>query len=155
MEIRTYKVFKFDELPDSAKEKAIYRYADINVDHEWWDYCFDDAENIGLIITSYSDQELTGHFNTDLVSVANQIHKDHGDCCETYIDASNYLYQLEQLDDKDTANTDSIASEFESDIKEDYRIILNKAYEYLTSEEQIADTLRCNEYDFTLDGKID
>jgi len=33
-----YKSYKYDELTDDAKETAIEKLSDINVDCEWWDY---------------------------------------------------------------------------------------------------------------------
>lgn len=38
MRIKETKVYKYDELTDEAKEKAIEKLWDINVDSEWWDY---------------------------------------------------------------------------------------------------------------------
>ena len=37
---------------------------------------------------------------------------------------------------------------------EDMRIALQKEYEYLTSRESIEDTIKANEYEFTIDGKL-
>lgn len=56
METRTYKVYKFDKLPDDVKENAIDRYRDINVDHDWWDYLFDDFKAIAKILGIEIDQ---------------------------------------------------------------------------------------------------
>lgn len=36
MELRTYKVFTFDELTDEQKQKAIQKLSDINVDDDYW-----------------------------------------------------------------------------------------------------------------------
>jgi hypothetical protein len=36
MQTRTYNVYKFDELSEDAKQKAIKKYYDINVDFEYW-----------------------------------------------------------------------------------------------------------------------
>jgi myo-inositol catabolism protein IolC len=38
MEIKEVKVYKFNELDEKAKEKAIERYSDINVDYDWWEF---------------------------------------------------------------------------------------------------------------------
>ena len=43
-------VYKFEELSDSAKEKARESLRDINVQHEWWDFVYEDAKNIGEIL---------------------------------------------------------------------------------------------------------
>jgi len=44
------KVYKFNELNDEAKEKAIMDLHDINTDFDWWCFVFDDAIEIGKII---------------------------------------------------------------------------------------------------------
>lgn len=38
MRIKSYPVYKYDELSESAKERACEKLYDINVDHEWYDY---------------------------------------------------------------------------------------------------------------------
>ena len=37
VETRTYKVYDFDSLPPEAKQKALDKHRDINVDHNWWE----------------------------------------------------------------------------------------------------------------------
>lgn len=51
METRSYTVYKFDELTDEAKQKAIEKLYDINVDHDgWYEFIFEDAKEIGKLI---------------------------------------------------------------------------------------------------------
>jgi hypothetical protein len=42
---REYKTYKFSELSEEAKEKAIEKLYDINVDYDWWDCCLEDIES--------------------------------------------------------------------------------------------------------------
>jgi hypothetical protein len=63
------------------------------------------------------------------------------------------IYQNYVLDDEDI-DTEDIDQEFERALKEEYASILQNEYEFLTSEEQIIETMTANEYDFTIDGKI-
>lgn len=44
------KLFTFDELSDEAKETAIERYRENNLDYEWYDAVYDDAITIGKLI---------------------------------------------------------------------------------------------------------
>lgn len=50
----THTVYKFEELSDEAKSKAIDNLYDINVDSDWWEFAYDDIENdlkeIGITI---------------------------------------------------------------------------------------------------------
>jgi len=39
-------VFKFDELSEDAKQYALEKLWDLNVDYDWWEFLFDDAANI-------------------------------------------------------------------------------------------------------------
>ncbi len=50
METRTYQVCKFNELTDEQKQLAIQNYYDINTDHEWWDFAYEDFTTIGKIL---------------------------------------------------------------------------------------------------------
>jgi hypothetical protein len=41
------KVYSFDELSEEVKEKVLKKLYDINVNHQWWDYIYDDVKTIG------------------------------------------------------------------------------------------------------------
>lgn len=51
IETTTRKLFKFDELPEDTKEKAIdaLRYSEVS-EYGWWSSCYDDAKMIGALI---------------------------------------------------------------------------------------------------------
>lgn len=38
--------YKFAELSEMAKQKALESLYDLNVDYDWWDYIYDDAKNV-------------------------------------------------------------------------------------------------------------
>jgi len=44
------KVFKLKELSDAAKQSALEALGEINIDHDWWDFVYDDAKTIGKLI---------------------------------------------------------------------------------------------------------
>ena len=54
----------------------------------------------------------------------------------------------------DIKKTTVYSAEFRRSILEDYRIILQTEFEYLTSEEAIVEIIEANEYEFTADGHI-
>lgn len=91
----TVKLYKYDELSDLAKDVALERFYDINVDCDWWDFTEDDAEQIGLDITEFDlyHREIKGKFLDSGEGVANLIIKNHGDKTETYKDA-NSMYKF-------------------------------------------------------------
>ena len=159
MEKREYTVYKFNELPKESRGKAIARYSDINTDHDWWEFVYDDADNIGLEITSFDcDAYCKGRLTHSPALVAQAILDNHGNQCRTYHTAKAYMQTIEILNDDhpDFIDLCEAAEEhFTRELLEDYRIMLRNEYEYITSEEAIQDTLVLNDYDFTLEGRID
>lgn len=143
---------------------------DINVNFEWWDFTIDDAKNIGLIIDEFDLDRgafCRGKFVDGATECADKIIKEHGDTCETYTTAAAFLKERDNV--VDTAERDengdineweldkildAVEAEFLHDILEDYRIILQKEYEYLTSEAAILEMIEANDYEFTKDGRI-
>ena len=178
METREYTVYKFDELSDEGKEKAIERYYDINVDHDWWEHIFDDAERIGLKITSFDldrGRHAKGRLTQGIPAVITDILSEHGPDCDTYKfaiewkqryrnEAARWLWELRknypdernELDDYlDSRQYDDLEHDFLRELLEEYSCILQREYDYLTSEEAVTESFVANEYDFTEDGRID
>jgi hypothetical protein len=168
---RKYKVYEYNELSEDAKEKAIELLYDININYEWYEFIYEDAEQIGLKITSFDIERgsyCRGNLIWDVEEIANAIIKNHGESCETYKTAESYLRDrnaiidtVERDESGDFIHTyeldnklDKLDREFEYSIFEDYRIILQHEYEYLTSRESIEEMINANEYQFTEDGKI-
>ena len=174
-------VYKFDELSDKAKQKAIENLYDLNVDDEWWENVYEDAANIGLKITAFDLGRacyVEGHFTQDALGVADVILREHGEQCETYKTAYKYVedyWQLYCQEDADMLcmpgkardwdfvtyteygdpeNLEDLNKEFLRSLCEDYKIILQNEYEYLTSEEAIVETIQANEYEFTAEGEM-
>lgn len=167
-------VFPFEELPEESQQKALENYWDINGDYGWWDSTYEDAETVHLKITSFGldrNRHATGDFIQSALETAEAIIREHGEQFGTYKTAEAYLSEHAELVKKysDGINIeevhedneydfdndcDDIDNEFLRSVLEDYSIILQKDYEYLTSEEAIKETLICNEYEFTLEGKI-
>ena len=166
--IRT-KVYKFDELSKEAQNAAINSNYDINVFFDWWDYTYEDAKNIGLKITSFEldrNRKADGDFLLSANEVAANIFRDHGEHCETYKTALDFIelwqpifnnYMDENHKDYESAESESKLIEIEEDflksLLEDYSITLQNESEYLQGEEAIKETLIANEYEFLQTGK--
>jgi len=149
-------VYNFDELTEDAKNKAVIDFGNINIEDEWWINIFEDAKNIGLEITAFSLDRANycnGKFINSAEECAENIIKEHGEDCDTYKIAKDYLSDreiiLKSMDDSDGAD-----SEFLDNILDAYKSLLKKEYEYQTSDEVIIETIKSNEYEFTIDGKI-
>lgn len=112
----------------------------------------------------------------NLVDSCKAILKEHGEHCETYKLASSYHGELTRLaaeleqatgnlteeeyadavDDLERDYEDEIermATEYERELLEEYSLILQHEYEYLLSDEAVAESIIINEYKFTEDGE--
>jgi len=165
------KAYKFNELSAEVQETVLNDLYAINVeDFEWWDGVYNDAENIGLKITSFDldrNRHADGEFIQDAIYTANKIKSEHGQECETYKTAIAFLAERDEIvnnapkdengDFEDETELDSILDECEDDflnsLLNDYAIMLEKESEYLMSKEAIIETIEANEYEFTKEGK--
>jgi len=170
-------VYQFDELSDKAKQKAREWWVEGGLDYGWWYGTFDDANQIDCEISafdidraSYCDLKCKYGFQ----ETATKILQNHGESCDTYQLAKEFNEEYDNLVEKygsydanqdsyivDEENeydfdqeVDELESEYEKMLGEEYLSILRKEYEWLTSEEQIDESIRINEYEFTEDGKI-
>ncbi len=173
--VTTEKIlYKFSELSEDAQQKAIDNLYDINVDSEWWLFTYDDAKDIGVKISEFDIGRASyakGEFLSYAQDTMNQILANHGEVCATYKTALQFQKDYSELVEKysDGVNKDKVAedneyefdqeadeleSDFLKEILEDYRAMLQREYEYLTSEEAIKETIEANDYEFTEDGKL-
>jgi hypothetical protein len=111
-----------------------------------------------------------GEFIKYAEDTAKAILKEHGPICETFKTATEYIaasvallteypeYIADDGYDQNESERDDAQDELDAgflhDILEDYRILLQKEYEYLTSEEAIVETIMANGYEFTESGKL-
>jgi len=164
-------LYEFPELSEQAQEKALSRLANINVDHDWWKHLYDDAEAIGLKITEHSEHSITATIQDTERTTAEAIIKNHGDVTNTHKIASAFLKDWDNLveEHSDGVNKEKVTSENEEEFDGDaddleevfvrelsveYKRMILKEYDYLTSEEVIKETILANEYFFTENGKI-
>jgi hypothetical protein len=157
MKTKTINLYEFDELSDQAKQRAIANNCCINVDYrEWYHSVYDDAENIGLKITGFDldrNRHCTGQAIDDVLTMAHKIKTDHGFDTPTYKLANEFIKDYAALDeDIDAGELRDFENKFLKSILEEYSVLLQREYEWLTSEEPIVDTLRANEYEFLEDG---
>lgn len=210
----TVQLFKFDELEDDAKEKALDGFRDVNVHHDWWDYIYDDfkefCKTIGIDVdtrktwfSGFSSQGDGAGFTSDINFItlvegvqsksylehAPKIHEEHKsfklDACPAdrriidlikrkWISISVHTEGIDRPYDtrmhfdwsrEGAALVDYRMTEKQIDIIESwledvlseltsllYRM-LEKEYEYQTSDEAVKETIIANEYEFTADGK--
>ncbi len=158
MKVIKTNVYQFNELDDKAKEKARNWYRESAMDHEWWDFTYEDAALIGLKITSF-DLDRNRHAKGKLIehpeAVAKKILKEHGDKTDTYKLADAFLvaYRHAVKMNDDDSKQEELAEEFERDLIEEYSMMLQRESDYLVSSEAVDESIIANEYTFTKDGK--
>ena len=170
-------LYNFDELSESAQDKVVENMWEINVDYDWWEFVYYDAESIGIKIKEFDLYRGTikGDLWADLLNSINSVLSEHGESTDTYSVAKSYLEDYEEEYKKWIANqekegcedwseddwynefkyseeVDNLALDYRKDMLETYRVMLNKEYDYLTSKEAIVETILANEYNFTEDG---
>ncbi len=172
--VKKTNVYKFNELTNEVKEKAVSNLYDINVDYEWYTSLYDDAEYIGAKIEGFNldrGQSIEFSLVLSFEDICRNILDSHGDTCKTYEIAKEYLMKYDntvyQLSDKkDTERVkegneeefdnicEELSDEFRNELASEYFNMLNREYEYLTSEEAIIETIEANDYEFTDEGEI-
>ncbi len=170
---KTIELPTFEQLTEDEQAKVIENYYDINVDYEWYECIYDDAKSIGAKITEFDidrGNSITLKLVDSASEVADKIIKNHGESCDTYKLAEEFLNDRDKLVDewpKDEdgeiddpiqfdIDLDDCEREFERALGEEYLSMLRKEYEYLTSAEAIKETLIANEYTFNRETlKID
>lgn len=96
MRQETINIFTFEELSEEAQQKVLQDYYDINVGYEWWEFTYEDAENVGVKIDGFDigrGNNISGSID-DLETVCNKIIIEHGESTETAILALEYLYKF-------------------------------------------------------------
>lgn len=166
----TTTVYTYSELSDAAKEKAREWASTVICNDDLWDCIYEDAENIGLRITSFDldrRRHACGGFIAGAEECAHKIEKEHGETCETYKTARAYLAERDSIIN-DAARDDGgefedvhaldealdeADAEFLRSLLEDYSIMLQREYESMSDEDYLAEFLTANEYEFTEDGR--
>ena len=171
-ETATRALYKFNELTQEQKDQAVQKLYDLNVDHEWWDCTYEDANIVGLNITAFdidraSYCELT---MGDAESTVKLIGENHGEDCDTHKAAVAYQEERKRIKaggnlEGGTFDNQERIEELEEDLQEAsdifgnnlsecYLTILRKGYEYLTSDEAIIETIEANDYEFDESGDL-
>ena len=160
----TYKIYKFEELSEEVQQKVIDRHYDWIMDSFWYEHIADEIYNqggklVGFALDGGSYCEIK--FD-DVEDFAKNIIKNHGKECETFKTSQAFLDKAKPLYDLDTDDItyeqeqelEELEREYIREIQEDYRIVLSKEYEYLTSDEAIRESLICMDREFTADGEV-
>lgn len=174
MKTKTINIYEFSELSETAKEKALQNLSDINVDFDWWESVYSDAEeSAGLRLTGFDIErgDCTGELLCGMMESIKLIKANHGESCDTYNLAIEYENKYSKLfakyeeperksiciaegNEYDFANElDELETEYKDELCTEYLSILRHEYEYQTTEEAIVETIEANEYEFNINGE--
>jgi hypothetical protein len=180
--VKEYDVFNYDELPEDAKQKALENYADINVDGDFW-YDYDEKMGLnakeakkygtdkifGGDTKVYFDLERGQYIQFPELKVVDEegfrkllglpkslwkkVKDDYAFENNRETNTSLNLGKYYDYTDQEQNMLRDAEEKFSDKIHEAWKN-LRDTYEDQTSKEQIEETLRANEYEFTSDGKI-
>lgn len=157
----TTTLYKFDELTEDAKRKAIQRLNDINTMFEWWEYIYEYAEEVGIEIIGFNIDhgDISIKFADSIKKTMELILSEHGVICDTYKLATRYLSERKRLEQyyngiKLEEKLSFIDTEFTGQLEKCYLKLLQEDYDYRTSDEAIIEGIQANEYEFTEDGNL-
>ena len=151
-------VYQFDELSDTAKDTARDWYRQGALDYDWWDSTYEDAKRVGLEITEFDldrNKHVAGHLTMTAEESIKAILKDHGKDCDTFKMAEQFQVGLKTLDEKSEdyeSELEDFTEEYEKALCEEYASVLQNEYEWQLADEQVDESIRANEYEFTEDG---
>jgi hypothetical protein len=189
-------VYKFDELSESAKQKAIDDYRQDGFDYDWWDAVYEDARQIGEIIgikidniyfsgfssqgdgacfegkytyTKGSVKKIKDHAPQDeeLHRIARELQKlqkknfyslsakvkQSGHYSHEYCTEIEVCDNLNSYGDV-TVETEKALSELLRDFMRWIYKSLETDWDYLSSDEQIVETIQANEWEFDENGDM-
>ena len=165
----TFKVYKFDELSEASKEKAIDKHIHINVNFDWWEVTYEDVKNhLGLQLQGFDiGRGSNVDYNKSELMASIRSSNDFLEALKEYYPTKEYLqtmvsdyskrsaeYEKSEYSERIEAELDQIEYEITSNL--DYMLLtmLREEYDYLTSKEAIIETFEANEYEFKENGEI-
>jgi hypothetical protein len=157
-------LYEFSELSEAAKERAIERFRDFNVDYEWWSSSYDGMAECGVVIHEFDTHRGTIKSEIDdEYETAQTIISDWGETSILHVLSKQFLLDREALVKKygEGNQTDGydddlnyLERDYHHDLNEEMWKMLREEYEYLTSDEAVIESIEINKYEFTEDGTL-
>ncbi len=157
----TVNLYRFSELSEPAQNKAIQKHFDILTHWDWWEYIYEDAKRIGLIINEFDlyPPSINIRYEDDPECVANNILKECGGMTKMAELANNYLAnaakcEVIETDDEliDSDELIELNEDFLNDLAKYFLNFLNTDYEWRSSDSAIGEELEEQEFYFLEDG---
>jgi hypothetical protein len=89
----------FEESPEERQQKILEKQYDINVDYNWWEFTYEDAEGVLCKITSFDlgRSQSIGFEMDDKEETAAKIISEHGEKTDTYKAAFEFQEKRNKL----------------------------------------------------------
>ena len=168
------KLYEFEELSAEAKENAIAENRTMNVDWDWWDCTCEGMKEVGVEIDSFDiyyrnisitieDSEHTANKTIEyygegmeVVKISKRFIADRDALIKRLgegNDIAGYSVKEEFIDEYDE-EIEYLEEEYRKEMSEEILTWLRDEYEYLQTDEAVAETLIANDYEFTEGGTI-
>lgn len=172
METVEQKAYKFDELSDEAKEKALNNLRHINVGWNWCHSVLNKANELGIVITSIDLEfgSIDGFLKEEIPTVADNIIKNYSKDSQLYNIAICYKNKYREIIKQYDGSTDivlewkntetiekeidDLEKEFSREVLKAYLAEIRDEYDYQVSNEAVKDTIRKKGYLFTESGEL-
>ncbi|RTL04165.1 hypothetical protein EKK58_11155 [Candidatus Dependentiae bacterium] len=143
--LKQFTAYDFKELDKKTQDRVIGKMSDINVDHEWYDFIFEEWT-----------QKLNDHGFTDVKIEFSGFYSQGDGACFTAKHEKGDVYRISHHYSHSrciTSDSEEIR-DLARNLSDLIYIDLRKTYDHLTSRESIIETIECNEYLFHSDGRI-
>ena len=165
----TFKVYKFNELTEASKQKALDKHIHINVNFDWWEVTYEDVKNrLGIQLQGFDiGRGSNVDYNKSKLMASIKSSDDFLKALKEYYPKHEYLqtmvsdyskrsakYEVSEYSDRVEQELEQMEYEIISNL--DYMLLtmLREEYDYLTSNEAIIETFEANDYDFKENGEI-
>lgn len=173
-ETKTINIYSFEELSKEAKENAIEKNRIMNVEHDWWYFTCESMKEVGVKIYSFDiyyrninitieDSEHTSRETIDcfgegmeVVKISKRFIADRDALIKKFGEGNEidgYSVKEEFIDEYDE-EIEYLEDEYRKEMSEEILTWLRDEYEYLQTDEAVAETLIANDYEFLEDGTI-
>jgi len=168
------KLYEFEELSAEAKENAIERNRTMNVEWDWWDSTYETMKEIGIKISSFdiyyrnisitiedshhTASETIKNFGEgmEIVKISKRFIADRDALIKKLgegNDIAGYSVKEEFIDEYDE-EIEYLEEEYRKEMAEEILTWLRDEYEFLQTDESVAETLIANDFEFTENGEI-
>lgn len=160
METVTVNVYEFSELSEKARARVLEKFRHANVDYEWWEFVYADAEeNCGIKLTGFDlgvRRECSGEFVDGAASARKKILEEYEGDSDIYKIAAAFEppARPDEIGPDDEYDADRADAAFLRDLLDFWWYRLNEECEWLCSDEAVIDFLEANEYRFFADGRV-